>query len=148
MTRRVPRSRDGADRPLAAVFRRNATAFHDGAELALTRFPEISRYHLAIAIELALKAHLLHRGITDDWNRVYIRHDLAKALRSARRAGFTGAPAALPELAGLLSPYNKVHAISNMPPGAIASVCWWQACQTVGDLIAAVSEAAIEEGTA
>jgi hypothetical protein len=147
VTRRVPRRRDGADRPLATTFRRSAAGFHAAAEAALPQYPEAARYDLAIAIELALKAHLLHRGISDDWNRVYLRHDLTKALRFARRAGFNGAPAALPELAALLSPYYKVHAISRMPPEAVASVCWSQACMTVRDLIDAVVEAAGREAS-
>ena len=142
MTRRVARRRDGADRSLAATFRRNAAGFHEAAEAALPQHPEAARYFLAIAIELALKAHLLNRGISDDWNRVYLRHDLSKALRFARRAGFNGAPAGLAELAALLGPYYQVHAISQMPPEAIASVCWFQACTTVRDLISAVVEAA------
>ncbi len=145
MTRRVARRRDGTDCSLAATFRRNAAGFHEAVEAALPRHPEATRYFLAIAIELALKAHLLHRGITDDWNRVYLRHDLTKALRFARRAGFNGAPAALPELAALLSPYYQVHAISRMPPETIASVCWSQACTTVRDLIDAVVVAAGRE---
>jgi hypothetical protein len=142
VTHRVARRRDGADRPLAATFRRNAAGFHEAAEAALPRHPEGTRYFLAIAIELALKAHLLHQGISDDWNRVYLRHDLSKALRFARRVGLNGAPAALPELAALLGPYYQVHAISQMPPKAVASVCWSQACTTVRDLIDAVVEAA------
>ncbi len=146
MTRRVPRRRDGADRPLAATFRRNATGFHQGAEAVLTRHPEGARYFLAIAIELALKAYLLDRGISDDWNRVYLRHDLVKVLRFARRAGFTDAPAKLLELAALLSPYYSVHAISEMSPQAIGSVCWVEACETVGALIGAVVEAAGSDG--
>lgn len=147
MTHRIARRRDGADRPLATTFRRNAAGFHEAAEAALPRHAEVTRYFLAIAIELALKAHLLHRGISDDWNRVYLRHDLSKALRFARRAGFNGAPAVLPELAALLSPYYRVHAISQMPPEAIASVCWSQACTTVRDLINAVVEAAGREAS-
>jgi hypothetical protein len=147
VTRRVPRRRDGADRPLAATFRRNAAGFHEGAEAVLTRHPEGARYFLAIAIELALKAYLLDRGISDDWNRVYLRHDLVKVFRSARRAGFTDAPAKLAELAALLSPYYKVHAISEMSPQAIASVCWPAACATVRDLIDAVAKAAGRHGS-
>lgn len=147
MTRRVARRRDGADRSLAATFRRNAAGFHEAAEAALPRHPEATRYFLAIAIELALKAHLLGRGISDDWNRVYLSHDLSKALRFARRAGFNGVPTALRELAALLGPYYQVHAISQMPPEAIASVCWSQACATVRDLIDAVVEAAGREAS-
>lgn len=89
MTRRVPRRRDGADRALAATFRRNASGFHQGAEAVLTHHHEGAHYFLAIAIELALKAYLLDRGISDDWNRVYLRHDLVKTLRYARRSGQT-----------------------------------------------------------
>ena len=146
MTRRVPRRRDGADRPLAATFRRNATGFHQGAEAVLTRHPEGARYFLAIAIELALKAYLLDRGISDDWNRVYLRHDLVKVLRFARRAGFIAVPVQLPELAAFLSPYYSVHAIPEMSPHAIGSVCWVEACETVGALIGAVVEAAGADG--
>lgn len=147
MTRRVPRRRDGADRPLAVTFRRNAAGFHQGAEAVLARHHEGARYFLSIAIELALKAYLLDRGISDDWNRVYLRHDLVKTLRYARRAGFTGATAKLPELAALLSPYYKVHAIPEMSPEAIASVCWAEAFTTVRDLIGAVAEAARRRGS-
>ena len=142
MTRRVARRRDGADRPLAARFRRNAAGFLEGAEAALSRHPEATRYFLAIALELALKSYLLDRGISDDWNRVYLRHDLSKTLGFARRAGFDSAPAGVAELAALLGPFYQVHGISRMPPDKIASVCWRQACTTVRELIAAVVEAA------
>ncbi len=142
MIRRVVPRRHGADRRLATTFRHNAIGFHQAAEIALPRYPELTRYFLAIAIELSLKAHLLHRGITDDWCRVHLRHDLVKALRSVRRAGFSNMPTALPELAALLSPDYRVHAMSHMAPGAIASVCWSQACVTVRALIDAIIEAA------
>lgn len=117
------------------------------------RHPEGDRYFLAIAIAMALKPYLLDRGICDDWNRVYLRHDLDKALQYARRAGFNGAPAKLPERAALLSPYYKAHAISEMSPGAIASVCWLEACETIRELIGAVAKTArrcgfSEEGAA
>lgn len=141
MTRRVAR-REGVDHPLAATFRCNAASFLEGAEAALPRYPEATRYFLAIAIELALKAYLLDRGISDDWNRVYLRHDLAKTLRFARRAGFNGASAGVAELAALLGPYYQVHGISRMTPDEVASVCWRQACTTVRELIAAVTETA------
>lgn len=147
MTHRVARRRDGADRPLAATFRRNAAGFHEAAEAALPRHPKATCYFLAIAIELALKAHLLHRGIREDWHRVFLRHDLSKALRFARRAGFNGAPTGLPELAAFLGPYYQVHAISQMLPEAIASVCWSRACTMVRDLIDAVVEAVGREAS-
>ncbi|WP_231737395.1 MULTISPECIES: hypothetical protein [unclassified Caulobacter] len=131
---------------MAYTFRRNAASFHEAAETALDRHPEATRYFLAIAIELGLKAYLLHRGVRDDWNRIHIRHDLIKALKCARRAGFNGAPAELPALAALLSPYYEVHAISAMAPDVTASVCWFEACETVRDLITAVG--AVVDGEA
>lgn len=142
MTRRAPRRRDGADRPLAATFRRNAASFLLSAEHALERHSEGARYHLAIAIELALKAYLLDRGVTDDWNRVHLRHDLVKAMKSARRAGFSGEPAGLADLAALLSPFYQTHTIIRMPEESVLTVDWAQACWTVRALIDAVTEAA------
>lgn len=138
MSRRAPRRRGCADWLLAYTFRRNAAGFHRAAEAALNRHPEVTRYFLAIAIELALKAYLLERGMSDDWNRIHIRHDLTKALKCARRAGFNGSPAGLPALAALLSPNYEVHAVSAMAPDAIASVSWPEACDTVRDLVVAV----------
>jgi len=147
MSRRAPRRRGGADWLLAYTFRRNAAGFHEAAEAAQDRHPEVTRYFLAIAIELALKAYLLDRGISDDWNRIHIRHDLTKALKCARRAGFSGAPVGLPALAALLSPYYGAHAISAMAPDAIALVSWPEACDTVRNLIAAVSAAIDREAS-
>lgn len=146
MNRRASKRRARADWLLAYAFRRNAAGFHEAAETALDRHPEVARYFLAIAIELGLKAYLLHRGVRDDWNRIHIRHDLIKALTCARRAGFNGAPAGLPALAALLSPYYEVYAISAMAPHAIASVSWPKACDTVRDLITAVG--AVVDGEA
>ncbi len=146
MSRRAPRRRCSADWLLAYTFRRNAAGFHGAAETAQDRHPEVTRNFLAIAIELALKAYLLDRGISDDWNRIHIRHDLTKALKCARRAGFNSAPAGLPALAALLSPYYEVHAISSMAPDAIAAVSWPEACDTVRDLITAVG--AVVDGEA
>lgn len=63
-----------------------------------------SAYASAIAIELGLKAYLLHRGFSDDWNRIHLRHDLKKALRCARLAGLRDLPVGLAELAAILGP--------------------------------------------
>ena len=147
MSRRSPRRRGGGDWLLAYTFRRNAAGFHEAAETAQDRHPEVTRYFLAIAIELALKAYLLDRGISDDWNRIHIRHDLTKALKCARRAGFNGSPDGLPALAAFLSPYYEVHAISAMAPDTIASVSWPEACETVRDLVTAVGAAVDSEAS-
>ncbi|MGU3456053.1 hypothetical protein ACLBV5_07020 [Brevundimonas sp. M1A4_2e] len=63
-----------------------------------------SAYHSAIAIELGLKAYLMHRGFSDDWTRVWLRHDLSKALRCVRMLGFEGVPDGIGELAAVLGP--------------------------------------------
>jgi hypothetical protein len=63
-----------------------------------------SAYPCAIAIELGLKAYLLHRGFSDDWNRTHLRHDLKKALRCARLIGLREVPDALDELSAVLGP--------------------------------------------
>lgn len=143
MTCRAPRGRNGADRPLSGTFRHNAASFLLSAEHALGRHPEGTRYHLAIAIELALKAYLLDRGVTDDWNRVHLRHNLVNALKSARRACFSAEPAGLADLASLLSPFYQTHTIIRMPEESILAVDWAQACQIVRALIDAVTAAAI-----
>jgi len=132
------RQRSSNDRRLAKQFLRNAEGFWNGTDELVPRFPDGARHFLAIAIELALKAYLLHRGISDDWNRIHVRHDLLKALKSAKRAGFDGAPPELAKIAAALNPYYKTHSIPDMLAETVASVCWLDACQTVQDLITAV----------
>ena len=135
------RQRGRNDRELASAFIRNAERFWHGADELVPRFPDGARHFLAIAIELALKAYLLHRGISDDWNRIHVRHDLRKALKSAKRAGFDGAPPELAKIAAALNPYYKTHSLPDMPADVVASVCWLGACQAVQDLIVAVRAA-------
>lgn len=101
-----------------------------------------SAYHSAIAIELGLKAYLLHRGFSDDWTRVWLRHDVSKALRCVRMLGFQGVPDGIAELAAVLSPLYGSGALRSgvkpdlpLPPDV--------ADQAICDLLSAV-EAAIE----
>lgn len=96
--RRVP------DHRLARAFVRNARVFHAMAWTDNDRTGTRSTYHLAIAIELGLKAYLLRRGFSDDWNRVHLRHDLSRALRCVRVIGFRGVPDGLADLAAILGP--------------------------------------------
>jgi hypothetical protein len=79
-----------------------------------------SAYYLAIAIELGLKAYLLHRGITDQWNRIHLRHDLTKALRCARMAGLRNIPEGIQAIAEAFSPLYASGALSR----GIASPSW------------------------
>lgn len=100
------------DRHLAATFCENARSFHGMARIQRDRDGGASTHYLAIAIELGLKAYLLHRGITDTWNRVHLRHDLSKALKCVRRAGLKDIPHGISELADLLGPLYASGALS------------------------------------
>lgn len=108
----MTRRRCGTDRRLAATFCTNARSFHEMARRQRDLHTGTSAYYLAIAIELGLKAYLLHRGITDQWNRVHLRHDLTKALKCARLAGLKDIPNGLRELADLLGPHYASGALS------------------------------------
>ena len=105
---------------LSAVFWSNAQDFLVASPARLDRFPGQVAHSLAIAIELSLKSYLLHRGFSDDWNRVHIGHYLRRALRCARRAGFHDVPPNLPVVTAFLSPYYLRHAFDGMSPAAVA----------------------------
>ena len=111
---------DAAGLALSAVFWSNAQGFLVAAPARLDRFPGRAAHSLAIAIELSLKSYLLHRGFSDDWNRVQIGHDLWRALRCARRAGFHDVPPHLSVVTAFLSPYYLRHAFDGMSPAAVA----------------------------
>lgn len=102
----------GTDRHLAAAFCENARSFHAMARSQRDRHAGASAYYLAIAIELGLKAYLLHRGITDQWNRIHLRHDLTKALKCVRRVGLKGIPEGIRKLADVLGPLYASGALS------------------------------------
>ncbi len=105
-----------------------------------------SAYQSAIAIELGLKAYLLHRGLSDDWNRAHLRHDLTKALRCVRMLGLRGIPHGIAGLAAVLGPLYASGALRSglmrpdlqLPPD--------DADRAICDLLCAV-EAAIGMGS-
>lgn len=106
-----------------------------------------SAYHSAIAIELGLKAYLLHRGFCDDWTRAWLRHDLSKALRCVRMLGFDGISNGLAELAAVLGPLYGSGALRSgikpnlSPPPEVAD-------QIICHLLCAVEAAiGIDSGT-
>jgi len=103
-SRQRKRRRLAPDQRLTIAFVRNARAFHAMAWTDDDRVAARSAYHSAIAIELGLKAYLLHRGLSDEWNRVHLRHDLTKALRCVRMLGFEDVPEGIAELAAVLGP--------------------------------------------
>jgi hypothetical protein len=110
---------DDGEADLSLAFLNNARGFYAAALAARGRFPRQIAQSLAIAVELALKSYLLHRGCSDDWNRVHIGHDLCKALSCAQRAGLHDVPPGLPMIAGLLSRYYRGHAFHVMAPQAL-----------------------------
>lgn len=129
------------DLHLARAFAHNARAFHAMAWIDDDRIGVRSAYHSAIAIELGLKAYLLHRGLSDDWNRAHVRHDLTKALRCVRMLGFQGIPDGIAELAVVLGPLYVSGTLRSgmcnpelpLPPDAID--------QAICDLLGAVEAA-------
>lgn len=133
--------RHDPDLHLARAFAHNARAFHAMAWTDDDRVGVRSAYHSAIAIELGLKAYLLHCGLSDDWNRAHLRHDLTKALRCVRMLGFQGVPDGIAELAAVLGPLyisgalrsGTCHPELPLPPDAID--------QTICDLLNAVEKA-------
>ncbi|MFZ4166036.1 hypothetical protein [Brevundimonas sp. NPDC058933] len=105
-------------------------------------------YFLAIAIELALKAYLLQRGITDDWNRIHLRHDLSKALRCVRMAGLRHLPDGLLQLIAALSPLYASGALSFGQGKPVLLMTPENADEVVGGLLSAVVAAMDDNGQA
>jgi hypothetical protein len=110
------------DTELSAAFQANARGFYAAALAGQDRFPGQAAHFLAIAIELSLKSYLLHRGFSDDWNRIHIGHDLVKALSCACRAGFHDVPSDLPGVIALLSPAYLHHAFHKLSPETVATL--------------------------
>lgn len=134
-------NRPAPDQTLAQTFRRNARGFFRSGDETGALYPDHALYDFAIAIELSLKAFLLWRGVSDDWNRRHIRHDLRKALKCARRAGLIGLPEALCPLTQKLSPAYQRHAIVSRSEALLAVINVPEACETVRALLAAVETA-------
>ena len=131
----IHRRHRGDDRALARPFLRNAEGFFHGTDELLPLFPDNALHFMAIATELALKAYLLGRGISDDWNRIHVRHDLSNALKCAIRAGFKESSPRLAEVAAVLSPYYKSHSIPDMPAELAASIDWTVAHKLIATLL-------------
>lgn len=128
----------GVDRHLAPVFHRNAMGFLTSASAIHARSPLGAEHFLAVAIELALKAYLLHRGITDDWNRVHIGHDLVKALKCARRAGLRDAPVGLMDVAEVLGPLYQSGAFATRSADPSYPGQWGDLSKTAHALIESI----------
>lgn len=134
----MTRRRRGTYRRLAAAFCENARSFHAMARSQRDRHSGSSAYYLAITIELGLKAYLLHRGITDQWNRTHVRHDLIKAIRCVRRAGLEDVPDGIRLLAEVLSPLYASGALSRDSVNPLMPLPPEAADQAISDLLATV----------
>lgn len=134
----MTRRQRGTDLHLAAAFCENARSFHAMARSHRDRHGGPSAYYLAIAIELGLKAYLLYRGISDQWNRTHVRHDLTKALKCVRRAGFKGVPEGIPQLAEVLSPLYASGVLSRDLVSPLMPLTPGATDQAISDLLAMV----------
>lgn len=144
----MTRARRDPDRRLAQVLAGNARTFREMAQARNSENNGSRSYFLAIAIELALKAYLLQRGITDDWNRIHLRHDLNKALRCARMAGLRHLPDGLPQLIAALSPLYASGALSFGQGKPVLLMTPETADEVVGGLLWAVVTAMDDNGQA
>ncbi len=144
----MTRARRLPDRRLAQVLARNARAFKEMAQAGGSEINGSRPYFLAIAIELALKAYLLQRGISDDWNRIHLRHDLNKALRCARMAGLRHLPDGLPQLISAFSPLYASGALSFGQGKPVLLMTPEAANEVVGVLLSAVETAMDDNGQA
>ncbi len=130
-----PPPRSDPDLELANAFLDNANGFLRSALTAHDKFPRLGLYFLAIATELGLKAYLLHRGVSDDWNRVHLGHDLSKTLRCASRAGLHHIPPSLPMLTAILGPYYMHHGLGELRRETVQELFWSGAGDTVDALL-------------
>jgi hypothetical protein len=97
-------------RELAAVFFANGEGFLPSARADDCIDGRQVCHGSAIAAELVLKAFLLAKGWSDHRCRRDIRHDLEKALASARAAGLEAASPELDDVIGVLNIYYPKHA--------------------------------------
>jgi len=100
---------------LAAAFIGNAAGFAQAAELPGSVETETRLHAASIALELSLKAVILHQGGTDEQNRTEIGHDLTRAWQIARDFGFEPAAELVPIVARL-SPFYCRHGLAELAP--------------------------------
>lgn len=136
--RALRQGRREADHELAIAFHRNALSFLAAAAGIRSRTPRASEHYLSIAIELALKSYLLHLGVTDAWNRRHLRHDLAKALRFARRGGLQARSETLRSIVHRLGSHYQTRGFSRSSDILISADEWQVATVSVSELIRVV----------
>lgn len=99
------RTKEG--RSLSRFRYHNAESFFGALERGFHHQGSEMLYQSGIVAQLALSAHLLDVGFSDDWNAYHIRLDVAKGLAYANATGFAYHCAHMARLAVILSPYWK-----------------------------------------
>ncbi|EIZ77941.1 hypothetical protein WSK_3503 [Novosphingobium sp. Rr 2-17] len=126
------------DPALADLLIGNASSFRPDLQMAEGFGRHIIIHHVAIAIELALKAYLARAGIDDDRQRQLIGHDLDRALKFAEAHGLV-APPRTRDVVELVHPYfmqGGFHREKRSWPGDITPV----ALDVIDELITAASQ--------
>lgn len=105
-----------ADAPTAAFFAERA---HDLLRGVSSRrragigSVEADLHSICCALELSLKAVLLHAGCTDEQNRDLIRHSLTRVVVAAEHLGFV-VPDELKSIIERVSPYYERHRLREL----------------------------------
>src|SRR5688500_11887839 len=106
------------DRLLSAVVLERAEELLSGAAIRADRsgaaMTEPVLHLTCCALELSLKAIILHHGGSDERNRIEIRHSLTKALAAAEGAGLPAMPGLAAAMQRLSSCYetHSLHALA------------------------------------
>lgn len=105
--------------------------------------PEVVFYQLAISLELTLKAAVTAAGMSDDENRILVRHDLAKALCLAMVAGLPAPSVAMDRLISLVHPHYMMGSFRRMtgrpwPADFVSDAC--RAVLDLNDFVLAVTD--------
>jgi len=109
------------DLVLARTFLKNAEGFLEAAQAAPAgAMSEVALTMGCHALELVLKAYLLSRGRSDDWNRDNIRHDLGAALAEATHLGMPSDDARIGRfikvVGGPFARHELIHLAADPPP--------------------------------
>lgn len=85
----------------------NAESFFESLDRGFYDRRDEVLYQSGIVAQLALSAHLLDVGLSDEWNAHHIRLDVGKGLAYANATGFAHHCPDMVRLAAVLSPYWK-----------------------------------------
>lgn len=99
------RTKEG--RALSRFRYHNAESFFESLDRGFYDRRDEVLYQSGIVAQLALSAHLLDVGFSDEWNARHIRLDVGKGLAYANATGFAHHCPDMARLAAVLSPYWK-----------------------------------------